>query len=307
MRPIMQHTPTVIIIAGATATGKTALSVQLASQLSTEIISADSRQCFRELSVGVARPTDQELQKVPHHFIASQRITEPSNAGLFEQMALQKAADLFTSHSSIIMCGGTGLYIKSFVEGIDPMPEVPDSVRAAVEEAYQAKGLIWLQRELQHRDLAFWQQAEQQNPRRLQRALEVLNATGKSILQFRNATPAKRPFAVLPIVISLPTTQLRQRIDQRVDSMLQQGLLDEVKSVMEYRHLPALQTVGYRELIEHLLGKCSLDEAIQKIKTNTWQYARRQITWFKKQPGFIHLHSDEITLEKIQEVGATIF
>lgn len=299
----MQSTPRVIIIAGATATGKTALSIRLAQQLSTEIISADSRQCFRELSIGVARPTEEELHTVPHHFIASQSITEPSNAGLFEQMALQKVADLFTTHHSVIMCGGTGLYIKAFMEGIDPMPEVPDTVREAIEAAYQQKGLIWLQRELQHRDPAFWQQAEQQNPRRLQRALEVLNATGRSILSFRNATPAKRAFTMLPIVVTMPAAELRQRIDMRVDTMMQQGLLEEVKNLLEYKQLPALQTVGYRELIDHLLGKCSLDESIQKIKTNTWQYARRQITWFKKQPGFLQLHPEEITLERIQQMG----
>jgi tRNA dimethylallyltransferase len=189
------------------------------------------------------------------------------------------------------------------MEGIDPMPEVPESVREAIEQEYQAKGLIWLQRELQHRDPAFWQQAEQQNPRRLQRALEVLQATGKSILAFRNATPAKRSFAITPLVVTLPPEVLRKRINERVDTMMELGLLEEVKSVFDFRHLPALQTVGYRELISHLEGKCSLDESIQQIKTNTWQYARRQITWFKKQPGFLHLPANEISIKKIQSLG----
>ena len=299
----MQHTPNVIIIAGATATGKTAIAVQLAIELATEIISADSRQCFQELSIGVARPTKEELAIIPHHFIASQSITEPSNAGLFEQMALQKVSELFVNHSTVIMCGGTGLYIKAFIEGIDPMPEVPDSVRQAIVQEYQSKGLIWLQRELQYRDPAFWQQAEQQNPRRLQRALEVLQATGKSILAFRNATPAKRSFAITPLVITVPPEVLRQRINERVDAMMKEGLLEEVKSVFDFRHLPALQTVGYRELINHLEGKSSLDETVQQIKINTWQYARRQITWFKKQPGFFHLPSNEISIEKIQSLS----
>ena len=299
----MQQNPNVFIIAGATATGKTALAVQLASEFATEIISADSRQCFRELSIGVARPTEIELATVPHHFIATQSITDPSNAGLFEQMALQKVSEIFTNHSTVIMCGGTGLYIKAFMEGIDPMPEVPVSVREAIEQEYQAKGLIWLQRELQHRDAAFWQQAEQQNPRRLQRALEVLQATGKSILAFRNATPAKRSFAITPLVVTVPPEVLRKRINERVEAMMQQGLLEEVKSVFDFRHLPALQTVGYRELINHLEGRSSLDESIQQIKTNTWQYARRQITWFKKQPGFLHIPANEISIKKIQSIG----
>jgi len=290
----MEFPSTVVIIAGPTASGKTDLAIQIAQQFNTEIISADSRQCFRELNIGVARPTPAQLHLVSHHFIASHGVVEPINAGYFEQFALSKVTELFQRRNIAIMCGGTGLYIKAFMEGIDPMPTIPESVRAHIEQEYAAKGLRWLQSELQHRDPAFWQQAEQQNPRRLQRALEVLEATGKSILHFRTATPLQRPFRVIPIVITLPHAILRDRINQRVDAMMEAGLVEEVKNLTQYQQLPALQTVGYREVFQYLSGAYTLDTCIAKIKTNSWQYAKRQMTWFKKQPGFLHLPIDEI-------------
>lgn len=290
----MEFPPTVIIIAGPTASGKTDVAIQLAQHFSTEIISADSRQCFRELEIGVARPTPEQLSVVPHHFIASHSVEEPINAGYFEQYALSKVAAIFQSSNIAIMCGGTGLYSKAFIEGIDPMPAIPESVRVHIEQEYASKGLRWLQSELQHRDPDFWQQAEQQNPRRLQRALEVLEATGKSILHFRTATPIERPFRIIPMVISLSPEILRARINQRVDRMMEAGLVAEVKNVSQYQHLPALQTVGYKEVFQYLSGAYTLDTCIAKIKTNTWQYAKRQITWFKKQPGFLHLPIEAI-------------
>lgn len=296
----MEFPPTVIIIAGPTASGKTDLAIQLAENFNTEIISADSRQCFRELNIGVARPSIAQLNLVPHHFIASHSVVEPINAGYFEQYALTIITELFRSRNIAIVCGGTGLYTKAFIEGIDPMPTIPDSVRAHIEQAYRAKGLRWLQSELQHRDPDFWQQAEQQNPRRLQRALEVLEATGKSILQFRTATPLQRPFRIIPIVIAPAPAELRVRINQRVDTMIEAGLIDEVKNVSQYQHLPALQTVGYKEVFPYLSGEYSLDDCIVKMKTNTWQYAKRQMTWFKKQPGFLHLPVAEIVPTLLQ-------
>lgn len=281
---IMQ--PTVIIIAGPTAVGKTAFAIEVAKHFNTEIISADSRQCYREMRIGVARPSEKELAEVKHHFIASHSVTEDLNAGSFEKYALSAAEAIFRHHSVVVMVGGTGLYIKAFCEGIDPMPEVPDAVRQEVIRGYEQKGLIWLQKELQTKDPAFWAVAEQQNPQRLMRALEVFNATGQSILVFRTAKKTERPFRVIKVGLELPKDQLQERIHRRVDQMMREGLLEEVKSLVPYRSHNALQTVGYRELFEHLDGSCSLEEAVNHIKTHTRHYAKRQLTWFRKDQAF---------------------
>lgn len=272
----------VIILGGPTASGKTAFAIELAKHFGTEIISADSRQCYREMRIGVARPSEEELASVPHHFIASHSIAEDLNAGSFERYALDVADTLFRKHDVIVMTGGTGLYIQAFCEGIDPMPEVPDTIRQEVISGYETKGLIWLQKELQHRDPAFWEVAEQQNPQRLMRALEILNATGKSIMEFRTRKKQERPFRIVKLGLQLPKDILHERIHTRIDRMMQEGLLDEVHSLVSYRHHNALQTVGYRELFDHIDGKYTLAEAIDHIKTNTRHYAKRQMTWFKK-------------------------
>lgn len=278
--------PTIIIIAGPTAVGKTAFAIEVAKHFRTEIISADSRQCYREMRVGVARPSAQELAAVKHHFIASHSVTEDLNAGSFEKYALTAADTIFQHNPVTVMVGGTGLYIKAFCEGIDPMPEVPDAVRQEVIKGYEQKGLIWLQKELQTKDPAFWTVAEKQNPQRLMRALEVFNATGQSILVFRTAKKLERPFRVIKIGLHLPKEQLHERIHLRVDQMMQEGLLEEVRSLAPYRSHNALQTVGYRELFEHLDGHCSLEEAVDHIRTNTRHYAKRQLTWFRKDQAF---------------------
>lgn len=278
--------PTIIIIAGPTAVGKTAFAIELARHFQTDIISADSRQCYREMKIGVARPSEQELAAVKHYFIASHSVTEDLNAGSFEKYALTAADEIFKKNPVAVMVGGTGLYIKAFCEGIDPMPEVPEAVRQDVIKGYEQKGLIWLQKELQTKDPAFWEVAEKQNPQRLMRALEVFNATSQSIIVFRTAKKAERPFRVVKIGLDLPKEILHERIHQRVDQMMEQGLLNEVKSLLPYRLHNALQTVGYRELFDHLDGRCSLEEAVTNIKTNTRHYAKRQLTWFRKDGAF---------------------
>lgn len=295
----MNKLPTVIIIAGPTAVGKTALSIELAKRLNAEIISADSRQCYRELNIGVARPSIQELQAVPHHFIASHSLNDPVTAALFEQIALQLTRDLLQKSPYVIMTGGTGLYIKAFMEGLDPIPPIPPAIRQSIQSSYEANGLSWLQDQLKQFDPVFWNQAEQQNPRRLQRALEVWQATGQSILHFRNNEKVQRPFRILPFCLTMPSPMLRERIDKRVDAMMAAGLLNEVRQLLPYRHLPALQTVGYRELLEHIDGKNALEMAVKKIKINTWQYAKRQMTWWKKQPDFIFLPAHEQPLDSL--------
>jgi tRNA dimethylallyltransferase len=292
-------TRTVIVVAGPTAVGKTAFAIELARHFGAEIISADSRQCYRELSIGVARPSPDELAAVPHHFIATHSVTDDLNAGSFEQYALEKAADLFEKNPVVVMVGGTGLYIKAFCEGIDPMPEVPPAVRAQVISGYESKGLIWLQKELQIKDPDFWKVAEQQNPQRLMRALEVLYATGESILRFRTAAVRERPFRIIKTALELPRPQLNERIDRRVDQMMTAGLLEEARSVIAYRNHNALQTVGYRECFDHLDGTITLNDMVQQIKNHTRQYAKRQMTWFRKDPGFTWVAPDPAGLESI--------
>jgi len=278
----MSGNKTVIIIAGPTAVGKTALGIEAAQYFNTEIISADSRQCYKELSIGVARPSPEELAAVPHHFIASHSIQEKVTAATFEQYALEKATALFDQHNVVVMVGGTGLYIKAFCEGLDEVPEVPEEVRSQIIQTYQAQGLEWLQREVQVKDPRFFAVGEIQNPHRLMRALEVFNATGKSILDFRTGIKKQRPFDVVKIALDLPREQLHHNINTRVDKMIAQRLVDEVRAVMPFRSHTALQTVGYKEIFSFLDGETSLDEATELIKRNTRQYAKRQLTWFRK-------------------------
>lgn len=275
----------VIIVAGPTAVGKTAVAIQLALHLGTEIISADSRQCYRELRIGVARPSDEELARVPHHFIATHSIHATVTAADFEAFALQKASELFQHHDSIVLVGGTGLYIRAFCEGLHAIPPVPETIRNQVMEGYRKHGLEWLQQQVREKDPVFHAEGETQNPRRMMRALEVVEATGHSILSYREAAKKPRDFSVTRIGLDLPREQLIRNINIRVDQMMEDGLLEEVRSLYPYRHLNALQTVGYAELFEYLEGKCSLPDAVERIRVNTRQYAKRQLTWFRKEPG----------------------
>jgi tRNA dimethylallyltransferase len=278
----MSGNKTVIIIAGPTAVGKTALGLEAAQYFQTEIISADSRQCYKELSIGVARPSTEELATVPHHFIASHSITEKVTAATFEQYALEKAEQLFEKNDVVVMVGGTGLYIKAFCDGLDDVPEVSEEIRSQVVSSYQEKGLEWLQREVQEKDPRFYAVGEVQNPHRLMRALEVQYATGQSILDFRTGSKKERPFNIIKIALDLPREQLYHRINTRVDKMMEHGLVEEVQSVIAYKEHNALQTVGYKEIFSYLDGEVSLSEATALIKRNTRHYAKRQLTWFRK-------------------------
>ena len=273
---------TVSIICGPTAVGKTAVAISLAKHFNTEIISADSRQCFKELKIGVARPSEEELREVPHHFVASHSINENVNAVIFEQYALQKVNELFQKHDHVIMVGGTGLYIQAFCEGLDEMPSVDDSIRKKITENYEVKGLLWLQDEVKKKDPKFFAAGEIKNPQRMMRALEVIESTGRSILDFRKNEKAKRDFKISKIGLELPKEELRNNINTRVDKMIEQGLIEEARSLISCRHLNALQTVGYSEMFHYIEGKTSLGKAIEEIKTNTRQYAKRQLTWFRK-------------------------
>jgi tRNA dimethylallyltransferase len=278
----LSGTKTVILICGPTAVGKTAAAIELATHFQTAIISADSRQCYKELDIGVARPSPEELQRVPHYFIASHSIHEEVTAAVFESYALEKAQALFREKDTVVMTGGTGLYSKAFCEGLDEIPVVDAAIREQVSTSYRQKGLEWLQQELLQKDPLFYTQGEIQNPQRMMRALEVILSTGQSILSYRKGEKRKRPFSIIKTGLELPRAQLKRRIDARVDQMMEKGLLEEVKQLLPVKNLNALQTVGYSELFDHLDGKLSLAGAVERIKTNTRQYAKRQMTWFKK-------------------------
>lgn len=271
-----------IIVAGPTAVGKTAVAIQLAKHFATSIISADSRQCYKELNIGVARPSEQELAAVNHYFIASHSIQDEITAAGFEQYALQKKTELFQQHDTVVMVGGTGLYIKAFCEGLDMIPAVDPAIREQIVSNYNSNGLAWLQEQVQQKDPAFYASGEIQNPQRMMRALEVVESTGHSVLSFRKGEKAQRNFNIMKIGLELPKEELHQRIHTRIDQMMQAGQLEEVKGLVPYKQLNALQTVGYKELFEYLDGKISLQKAIEQIRTNTRQYAKRQMTWFKK-------------------------
>ena len=277
-----QKNKTIIIVAGPTAVGKTSVAIQLAKHFDTEIISADSRQCFKELNIGVARPSVEELNEVPHHFITSHSIHEEVNAATFEQYALEKANELFKKHDIVIMVGGTGLYIKAFCEGLDTIPAVDPTIREKIINSYEEKGLSWLQTEIEQKDPDFYIHGEIQNPQRMMRALEVFESTGQTFFSFRKNENTERPFNIIKTGLELPKEQLHHNIHTRVDNMMAAGLLEEVKALEQYKNLNALQTVGYKELFDYLDKKISLAEAVERIKINTRQYAKRQMTWFKK-------------------------
>ena len=274
--------PTVIVICGPTAVGKTTVATNLAQKLGTEIISADSRQCYRELNIGVAKPTEIELRTVPHYFINSHSIFEDVNAGVFEAYALQAAETIFQRNRLAVMVGGTGLYIKAFCEGLDEMPFVDPVIRQEVVESFKQNGLSYLQEQVATKDPTFWMEAERENPQRLMRALEVVLSSGKSITSFRKGKKQERPFEIIKIGLELPRSALYDRINERVDRMVEQGLIEEAKVLLPYRNENALQTVGYRELFEYFDERISLQKAIDHIKINTRHYAKRQLTWFKK-------------------------
>lgn len=275
--------PTVIIIVGPTAAGKTAFAIEVANQFNTSIISADSRQCYNELNIGVAKPTATELAAAKHYFIGTHSINEEVNAGVFEKYALDAAAQIFKTNAVAVMVGGTGLYIKSFCEGIDAMPGIDPALRNSIIEDYEKNGLASLQAQVANSDPEYFAQThEKNNPQRLMRALEVVLTTGVSITHFQSAQKLTRPFNILKIGLSIPREILNERINSRVDAMMEEGFLQEVASLLSSTHVNALQTVGYQEIFAHLRGEITLEDAVEKIKQHTRQYAKRQMTWFKK-------------------------
>jgi tRNA dimethylallyltransferase len=279
--------PTLLVVAGPTAVGKTALCVALARHYSTEIVSADSRQFFRELSIGTAKPTAAEMQGVPHHFIDSHSIQNDYNAGRFEVEALAVLEQLFRKHPLVILTGGSGLYLQAVTEGLDEMPVTSPEVRAALQQELAAHGLAPLLAELARLDPVTYARIDRQNHQRVVRALEVTRSTGQPFSSFHTAKEgASRPFKVVKVALTREREQLYQRIDQRVDHMLAAGLLDEVRGLLPYRHHNALQTVGYQEIFGYLDGLYDWPEAVRLLKRNTRHYAKRQLTWFRRDSAY---------------------
>jgi tRNA dimethylallyltransferase len=271
-----------IVIAGPTAVGKTAAAIQLARRFNTVIISADSRQFYREMSIGTAKPTTEELAAARHYFINSHAITESFTVADFEKQSLELLDELFKTNDIVILVGGSGLYIKAICEGFDAIPAVAPEIRENLNSEFADKGITYLQEKLKLADPEYYKQVDIQNPQRVIRALEVFEGTGRPFSSYRLAGINKRPFNIIKIGLNLPRDVLYERINQRVDNMVHQGLANEVKSLLPYRHLNALNTVGYSELFDYFDGKSDLNSAIESIKQNTRRFAKRQLTWFRK-------------------------
>ncbi len=290
---------TVYIIVGPTAVGKTSFAISLAQHLQTEIISADARQCYAELNIGVARPSLEELSKASHHFIASHSVNITINAQVFENFALAKVDEIFKTHHSVVMVGGTGLYIKAFCEGLDLIPAIDPAIREDIIKQYEKLGLRWLQKEVSVKDPMYWAKGEQQNPQRLMRALEVILGTGASIVSFQIKNKITRPFNIVKIGLELPREQLYERINQRVISMVENGLETEVRNLLPQNHLNAMQTVGYSEWAPYFEGNLTKEKVIENIQQNTRHYAKRQMTWFKKELDITWYSPNAITAAQI--------
>lgn len=271
-----------IVVVGPTAVGKTHLSIQLAKRFDTEIISADSRQIFRELTIGTAKPSREELGAVKHHFIDHQSIHDPYDSGRFGEEALKLMESLFQRHDQVILCGGSGLYIKSVLEGFDEMPDIPDEIRAQVINDYEQEGLAWLQSQVANSDPDYYSEMDTKNPQRLMRALEIFRATGNPASTLRKSKKRVLPFDVVKIGLELNREDLYKAIDERVDHMMAGGLLEEARQLYMHKSKNALQTVGYQEIFNFIDGEYDLEEAIRLVKRNTRRYAKRQLTWFKK-------------------------
>ncbi len=294
MTLINMNTKTLIIILGPTAIGKTSLSIKLAKHYNTEIISGDSRQFYKELKIGSAPPNKKELSDVKHNFIHNLSVTEDYNVGKFEKDAMKKIKTIFKKKEKIIMVSGSGLYIDAICKGFDPTPNIPVKIRKKVIDLYANNGINFLQLELKKYDPIYFNEVDIHNPQRLMRALEVIYLTGKKFSDFRKKKLKKRSFNIIKIGLKMDREDLYKRINKRVESMIENGLINEAKTLLKYRNKNSLQTVGYKELFEYFDGKCNEEEAITMIKQNTRRFAKRQITWFKKDLTINYFYKNEI-------------
>ena len=279
---------TLLLIVGPTGVGKTELSLRVAERYGCPILSCDSRQVFREIPIGTAAPTAEEQARVKHYFIGTRSITEDYNAGQYERDALELLDRLFAEHEVVVMTGGSMLYAEAVCSGLDDLPNVPADIRASVQREYEAKGLAWLQSEVQRLDPTYWEEVDQQNPARLAHCVELCLTTGKPYSSMRTKKSAvcrqhsERPFRIIKIGLERPRAELYARIDERVKQMMAEGLLEEARAVYPQRALNSLQTVGYKELFAYMDGEYDLDRAIELIQQNSRHYAKRQMTWFRR-------------------------
>jgi tRNA dimethylallyltransferase len=271
-----------IVVVGPTSIGKTELAIELAKFYQTEIISADSRQFFKEMNIGTAKPSPTELETVPHHFIDSHSVKTLFSTGDFEVEALELMNQLYQKHNVLIMVGGSGLYINALCNGLDDLPEIDLNIRTELNQLFEAEGLATIQTQLQKLDPEYYAKVDQNNPQRMIRGLEIVLSTGKKLSSLLTASKKTRPFNIIKIGLNTDRAILYQRINDRVDRMMELGLLDEVRQLLPYRNYNALNTVGYTELFEYLDEKTDLASAVAMIKQNTRRFAKRQLTWFRR-------------------------
>ena len=289
----MSSAKTLIVITGPTAVGKTALCLDIAQHFGIPIINADSRQIYKELKIGTASPTSEQLQLVPHYFVGSLSLTDYYSASLFEQQVLEILSRQFREHDFALMAGGSMMYIDAVCDGIDDIPTVDDQTRETLKRRLAQEGLEALVEQLKELDPEYYAIVDRQNPRRVVHGLEICLMTGKTYTSFRKREKKERPFRIVKIGLNRPREELYDRINQRVDQMMQQGLLEEAKALYPMRQMNALNTVGYKELFDYLDGRWPLEEAVERIKGNTRRYARKQLTWYKKDPQIRWFHPDE--------------
>ena len=280
---------TLIVIGGPTASGKSALAMNFARHLKTEIISADSRQCFKEMTIGTAKPSREDLEEIKHHFVNSHSIHEHFSAGIFAEESQKVLSNLFKEKEYAVVVGGTGLYIRALTDGLDELPNVEISTREKVKFIFRENGIEALLEIIREKDPDYLAMVDQQNPSRLMRAAEIILQTNERYSVLLGKAKAKLPYQVIKLVIHPERSVLYKNIDQRVDQMMEMGLLEEVKSLVPYKALTTLHTVGYSELFDYLEGQTTLDYAVEKIKQHSRNYAKRQITWFKNQDEFTFL------------------
>lgn len=287
------QTKTLVVIAGPTASGKTAAAIELAKHFNTVIVSADSRQFYREMSIGTAKPSNDELDAATHYFINSHSITDVFTAGDYEKQALALLNELFKVRDIVILAGGSGLFIKAVCEGFDEFPGPEPGLRDKLNHELEVDGISGLQERLRIADPEYYAQVDLNNPQRVIRALEIFESTRKPYSSFRKSAINKRPFKVIKLGLNLDREFLYNRINQRVDDMVKQGLIEEVRSLLPMRHLNALNTVGYSELFDYFDGNSTVDDAVSMIKQNTRRFAKRQLTWFGKDKEIIWFKADD--------------
>ena len=292
-----QCSKTLLLILGPTGVGKTELSLRVAERYGCPIVNCDSRQVFRDIPIGTAAPTAEEQARVKHYFVGTRALEEDYNAGQYERDALVLLDRLFQTHEVVVMVGGSMLYADAVCNGLDDLPSIPSDIREKVRQQYDEQGLNWLQSEVQRLDPDYWDEVDQQNPARLMQCVELSLTTGKPYSSLRTNTRKERPFRIIKIALDRPREELYARINERVKQMMADGLLNEAKAVYPKRALNSLQTVGYRELFGYLDGEYDLDRAVELIQQNTRHYAKRQLTWFRRDTEIHWLNAKE-TYEK---------